>query len=107
MILSHSRFNNAILDGTKDTTVRMSFKDLNPIINEVALNAKLRELERLQRDSGDVAPLTSDAIVATRELILNLSIVPINNGGIQIEMHGFAGDVEVEIGPDGRVTPDD
>ena len=85
----------------------MSFKDLNPIINEVALTAKLKELEKLQWASHDVAPLTSEAIWAARELIMNLSIVPLQNGGIQIEMHGFAGDVEVEIGPDGQVTPDD
>ena len=84
----------------------MSVKEINPIINESALNARLSQLARLQCDSRDVTPLKPEAIWAARELILNLSIVPLQNGGIQIEMHGFAGDVEFEIDPDGKVTPD-
>ncbi len=32
-----------------------------------------------------------------------LTVVPVNDGGVQIEMHAGEADIEICIGPDGRV----
>lgn len=33
-----------------------------------------------------------------------LTVVPVNDGGVQIEIHAGEADIEISIGPDGRVT---
>ena len=45
---------------------------------------------------------TTEAAIAKAELLRdNLCFVPMNDGGVQIEVHAAGVEMEVEIGPDG------
>lgn len=50
-------------------------------------------------DSYDALPITPEAIDVAGTMLRALRVVPLNDGGVQIEM----GHVEIDIGPDGKV----
>lgn len=60
--------------------------------------SSLRELGK-GWDSYDGNPITERALRTAGALCF----VPCANGGIQVELHAGGVDVEIEIGPDGRV----
>ncbi len=52
-------------------------------------------------DSYDAKPITVEAAEAVLAALRSISLVPINNGGIQIEMGDL---VEIEFSPEGLLT---
>ncbi len=40
----------------------------------------------------------------TIQLLTDLSVVPVNDGGVQFEWHMPGGSVEIEISPDGKIS---
>jgi len=82
------------------------------------MNTPLQRLDELARlpnnwDSYGAKTITGAAIDEARRLIRLCeepcqppAIVPTNGGGVQLEWvhpHGLGSDVEIEIGPDGRI----
>lgn len=61
--------------------------------------AELRKLED-NWDSYGASPISEKAI----ETASYLAIVPVCNGGIQIELHAGEAEIEIEIDEGGRVT---
>ena len=65
-------------------------------------SARLEALRHLGDDwSGYGEERPTDAALATAAAI---SFVPLSSGGVQVELHTGDSDVELEIGPDGRVA---
>lgn len=60
---------------------------------------KLAELPH-NWDSYGAKPITSRAIMTLE----NFSVVPLSNGGIQLEAHQGDTHVEIVIGPDGTIS---
>jgi hypothetical protein len=50
-------------------------------------------------DGDNASQITTAAIVA----VARFSIVPCHNGGIQLEVHQDGYDIEIDIGPDGKI----
>ncbi len=50
-------------------------------------------------NAGEGKSTTIDAIRTVRQI----SVVPCNHGGIQLETHRDGFDIEIEIGPDGKI----
>lgn len=72
-----------------------------------------QDLRSLQPDWNSYGgkPITEEAIAGMKKLLKLLStpgwVVPLSDGGLQIEWHGKDDfDVEIEIGPDGKVFYD-
>ena len=50
-------------------------------------------------DSYKGAPITAAAM----DTVGQFAVVPCHNGGVQMEIHRDGLDIEIEIGPDGRI----
>ena len=50
-------------------------------------------------DSYRAVPITSEALAT----VGRIAVVPCGNGGVQLEIHRDGLDIEIEIGPDGRI----
>jgi hypothetical protein len=73
---------------------------------EPSVETKLAALSTLPHGwdpDGKAPPPTADAVKTVRGLVMPWSIVPLGDGGLQIEMHRCGIDVEIEVGPDGTV----
>lgn len=51
-------------------------------------------------DSYDGKPITKEAMLA----VDSVSVVPCSDGGLQLELHRDGFDIEICIGPDGRIA---
>lgn len=63
---------------------------------------ELREMEDGWLEGKHKAP-TEAALKSAEALVGGLHLVPMPDGGIQIEVHTLGFDFEVEVGPDGKV----
>lgn len=69
------------------------------------VNERLAELSGLQDgwlDARTKRP-SSEALAAVRDFFRGANIVPMSNGGLQVEWHQAGMDVECEFGPDGQL----
>ena len=93
-----------------------------PGASSAALQRAFERLEELTRlgpnwDSYGAEPISPQAIALARQFLTAVAerfaawagdrvhpyvIVPLANGGVQLEWRGPGGDLEVEIGPDGH-----
>lgn len=71
-------------------------------MRRVSQNPDLSEFRSLVKgwDSYDGSPITDKAI-RTAELTF---FVPTSDGGVQIELHADGWEIEIEIGPDGKIA---
>lgn len=51
-------------------------------------------------DGDGGKPITEKALLA----VDSMSVVPCSSGGLQLEFHQDGFDIEIEIGPDGRIV---
>jgi hypothetical protein len=60
-----------------------------------------RELMGLElgRDSHGAQPISMEALLTVGSML----VAPMASGGVQVELHRNGFDVEIEIGPDGKV----
>ena len=58
-------------------------------------------------DSYGAAPLTDIALNTADLLHSRWIAMPTNDGGVQLELHTHGIDLEIEIGPDGKVKIED
>ena len=74
-------------------------------MNHMALRERINSFAELKDnwDSYGSRPIDPRAIEAAKQIIGGWQAVPMNGGGVQLEIHCPAGEIEIEIGPDGVV----
>lgn len=75
-------------------------------MNQEDLRERIDSLAELEEnwDSYGSAPISLFAIVAAKQIASGWCAVPLNGGGVQLEVHVPGGELEIEICPHGNIT---